>query len=340
MSDNFSSFFDHACQQVRAFIVSLPSASLRGQRPHVLVGFSGGADSVFLMLILEKLWQEKLIDLTAAHLNHGWRVEAGLDEEFCRSWCESRGISYVGKHVRDLPQIIAYNGSHEEVGRKQRRLFFDLVTHDVSADFIALAHHRQDQQETFFMRLFRGSSLDGLCGMQPIAGRYIRPMLTLDGAMIREYLKRQQISYCHDLTNDSPDFLRNRIRQQILPALNACDKRFDEKIMTTLEHLREENDFLNELVQHEFHLIFCLAKDGGWQGNLISWRVAHRVMQKRLLLMWLVHEKVPFQPSDGFLGEVLHFLERPSGGYHELGRSWGIQKQNKLFWILRTNNNH
>ena len=139
------------------------------------------------------------IKIIATHLDHQWRAESWRDVEFCAQLCQNLEIEFIARKAEELNLEIKFNGSKEELGRKMRRALFAQILKEKNADFIALAHHLQDQQETFFLRLLRGSSLSGLCCMQEIDGNYIRPLLGIDKKDIFEYLdlieiaKRDQI---------------------------------------------------------------------------------------------------------------------------------------------------
>ncbi len=151
--------------------------------------------------------------------------------------------------------MFKHNGSQEEYGRRLRRHFFEQILREYNADSVALAHHAQDQEETFFIRLIRGSSLTGLTSIKPKNGPYIRPLLETPKAEILAWLHTNNIPYALDKTNESPDYLRNRIRLNVLPALRICDERFEANFLTTLNRLKTTEDFLERLTQKAFEKI-------------------------------------------------------------------------------------
>jgi tRNA(Ile)-lysidine synthase len=300
-----------------------------GDTSHILVGLSGGPDSVFLLHFLKKL----KIKLSAAHLNHGWRKSAKIDELFCKNLCKKLKIDFFSAHAKDLKISVKNNGSLEEVGRKMRRYFLEQIKEKIGADYIALAHHQQDQQETFFIRIMRGCSLDGLVSMRPVQKPYIRPLLKTSKTEILKYLKENKIEYVVDPTNNSDKFLRNRVRKYLLPQLEKIDHRFNKKFATTLENLQKENEILQKLTKENFSRIFSTQPDGKQIGNKKIFCALNKIFQKRLIVKWLCEEKVPFSPSNAYFCEITRFIENPRGGKHNLNNQWSIHKKQSRFWI-------
>jgi tRNA(Ile)-lysidine synthase len=303
----------------------------------IVVGLSGGPDSVFLLHVLNCLHKQDFpIKIIATHLDHQWRSESWCDVEFCSELCKKMGVEFVARKAQELNLDFKYNGSAEELGRKMRRFLFGQVLNEKQADFIALAHHLQDQQETFFLRLLRGTSLSGLCCMQEIDGHYIRPLLGVSKKEITEYLDSNQIKYLIDSTNICQNYLRNRIRLNVIPALELCDSRFNSKFQSTLEQLKLEDDFLKSLAMQAFSDIFKQAsylKDR--QGDLKKFKLLHPVLARRVILHWLIQEKLAFNLSTNYLEEIIKFLSSERGGCHSVGNKWKICKKSNCFWIER-----
>lgn len=317
-------------QYIKTHIDPQLQKTLLTGKPNILVGLSGGPDSVFLLHFLHSLQKEELITLSAAHLNHGWRKEANNDEDFCKKLCDQMNIPLLTKHAQDLSIKIPYNGSKEEVGRKLRRHFFSLAKIFFNADYVSLAHHQQDQQETFFIRLIRGCSLQGLTAIKPVQGFYVRPLLQTNKEEIVKYLREHNILYQTDETNLSDDFLRNRIRNHVIPALKKTDERFDKTFKTSLKLLDEENNFIHQITLNAYKQVFDNHK-----GDVKLFATLDPVLQKRILMQWLVHKNVSFVPSRGFLEEMIKFITSPSGGTHHIHQNWSIKKKQSLFWITK-----
>ncbi len=218
------------------------------------------------------------------------------------------------------------------MGRKVRRAFFKKTQITNKANFVALAHHAQDQEETFFIRLLRGSTLDGLTCIKEKDGDYIRPLLNISRETIIGYLNENKIDYRVDPSNESEEFLRNRIRKHVIPALNSADKRFTQKFKDTLKSLCEENKLIHDLVLSSLSTVF-VKKEAVFVGNRSNLIKFSPALQQRIILHWLKQEKVPFSTSKSFLKEILKFISSSSGGSHNLSKLWKIEKNKGHFWI-------
>lgn len=309
------------------------NTTLLPEGSRIILGLSGGPDSLYLLHSLASLLEQgKISYLLAAHLDHEWRTNSAADVAFCQKACESLGIPFVSKKLSQLD--ISLSGSKEEMGRTARRFFLEKVRIEHNADLIALGHHAQDQEETFFIRLIRGAGLSGLCAMRPINGVYIRPLLTLNKHEIVSWLDNNGISYLIDSTNESDSFLRNRIRKTVLPALQECDSRFSQNFLQTLHRLQETESYLEDLTQNLFTLMTHTDK-GCHTVSLDQFLKQPRVMQYRLLMHWLCIANVPFPPSHSFLDEIIRFLQQPGSKEHALHESWKIVKKKNQAWIAQ-----
>jgi tRNA(Ile)-lysidine synthase len=210
---------------------------------HVVVGVSGGADSVALLHILHRLGYS----LTAAHLNHSIRgAEADGDEAFVKALCKKLGIKCVTAKT-DVPALAKENGiSLEMAAREARHDFFRSLKPEASSLLIALAHHADDQLETFFLRAARGTGLGGLSGMksfQTLEGLIlVRPMLGIRRAEIIQWLEKEKIEWREDATNTDETISRNFIRHQLLPMFGKLNDRAAENLLRTMDILRDEDD--------------------------------------------------------------------------------------------------
>jgi len=306
------------------------------EKPTIILGLSGGPDSVFLFHVLQSLAQEQRITLVAAHLDHQWRTESAKDVSFCSNMCIKHNIPFIAAKANSFHGAVTYNGSKEEVGRKLRRLFFEHARATFNAQFISLAHHLQDQQETFFIRLARGTSLNGLHGMNEIDGIILRPLLRVRKQDIVSYLQAHNISYLIDPTNNSDDFLRNRIRKYVIPALHQCDSRFERKFQTSLDKLKQEDLFLQRLAEKTFASTFVYDQvKQHYSAELTKLRALDPVLQQRVILVWLIKEKIPFAVSSNYIEEIRRFIERLNGGSHTIGTNITIHKKQKSVWIAK-----
>ena len=213
----------------------------------VVVGVSGGADSVCLLTVLHALAPQLGIRLVAAHLNHGVRKTAAQDAAYVEKLCETLSIPYYEKTV-DVPSIAKQKRLGEEVvGRMERYTFFEEVRHETDATLIAVAHNKNDRAETVLFHLFRGSGATGLAGIRPKRDTIVRPLLCLGREQIEEYLDLCNITYCHDDTNDTDDYARNRIRHHILSYAKQeiCDG-VVENICNTAVHMERMHEYIQQ----------------------------------------------------------------------------------------------
>ena len=224
---------------------------LINKNERVLVGLSGGADSVALLHVLLKIAPERGFELCAAHLNHGIRgAEAYHDQRFVEELCGQLGVPLVCEQL-DIPGIARAEGKTlEQAAREKRYEFFHRAAGELGADKIAVAHHMDDQAESIMLHLIRGSGLKGLMGMEPAYGNIIRPLLRARRREIEEYAADNGLSYCTDSTNLERDASRNRIRLDLIPYiqenLNPC---FVEGLCSMGELLRQDEEYLDGLAR-------------------------------------------------------------------------------------------
>lgn len=260
----------------------------------VAAGVSGGADSVCLLFVLLQLRQEIPFSLAAVHVNHGIRPEAGQDAAYVEKLCGRLGVPFYLVE-RDVRQAARESGcSTEEAGRKIRyaALRQALAQMDPAAvaqgrGKIAVAHNSNDRAETMLFHLFRGTGLTGLCGIRPVRGQVIRPLLCVERWEIEAFLKEKGISYCIDRTNQEDTYTRNRIRRHILPyveqeiAGNAV-----AHMGSTSELLMEAEDFVRQETQRAYE--GCVTeKAGALRMDIGRMQEKHPLLRKRLILRCL-----------------------------------------------------
>lgn len=217
----------------------------------VIAGVSGGADSVCLFLMLLELRKKIGFDLIAVHVHHGLRGEAAdQDQQFVEALCEQHRIPLEIFRVNLESIAKKRKQSLEEAGRMVRREAFDSVCKKYGGNKIALAHHQNDNAETLLWNLSRGTGLDGLGGIRPVNGKFIRPLLCMNREEIEEYLAKRKQSYCIDETNAGTDYTRNKLRHLVLPILeeqvnSAAVRHMNE----TMEQIWELQEYMQEQVE-------------------------------------------------------------------------------------------
>ncbi|HYE82267.1 MAG TPA: tRNA lysidine(34) synthetase TilS [Clostridia bacterium] len=212
----------------------------------IVVGVSGGPDSLCLLHVLLELSGEYGFSLYAAHLNHKFRGEAAdADAVFVGEICKEWGIpSFI--EVFDVPAYIEETGlSPEEAGREIRYRLFDRVCEEVGANKIAVAQNLNDHVETILMRFMRGSGIDGLKGIEAVRGNIVRPLLEIERSRIEEYCGEKGLTPRLDKTNLEPVYHRNKVRLELIPYIR---ENFNPNIMMALCRfsglVKDENDFL------------------------------------------------------------------------------------------------
>ncbi len=212
----------------------------------IVLGCSGGPDSIFLLEVFLKIKEEYNLTLALAHINHLYRgAEADRDENFVRDLGEKNGIQVFVK--RKSMELMAKEEkiTLEEAGREIRYSFFDEVLEKINGNKVALAHNLDDQIETFLFRLIRGSSLEGLEGINDRRDKYIRPINEIYKSEIIDYLDTNNIPYVVDSTNLENDYTRNSIRLDLIPFIEKrYNPKFKEKINSLLNEIREVNEIL------------------------------------------------------------------------------------------------
>ena len=209
----------------------------------IVLGLSGGVDSVCLLHILRELGYE----LEAVHINHKIRgAEADRDEVFVKKLCEELNISFHGYEF-DVPKIAKEQHlSEEEAGRMVRRQAFLEVMEKSGAKKIALAHHGNDRAETFLFHLSRGTGIKGLSSMKPAEGKFIRPLLWAKRTEIEQYAQKMGYEFVEDATNASAEYTRNKIRHRMIPLLEEVNSQSVAHILGAMEKLEAISAYIDK----------------------------------------------------------------------------------------------
>ncbi len=210
----------------------------------VIIGLSGGADSIFLCHVLHKL----KIPTIAAHLNHNLRGrESNNDQKFVENFCKTHSIPLELKNldIKSLSQ--KHKEGLEERGRKERYKLFDKLKQKHKAKYILTAHHADDNIETVILNLVRGSGLDGLAGMKILDNHLLRPLLDISKNQILSYLNANKINYVDEESNKDTKFRRNFIRQNIIPNLKELNPNLASTIAKNSKNIREIDQYLSSV---------------------------------------------------------------------------------------------
>lgn len=212
----------------------------------VLVGLSGGADSVAMLYLLREL--EAGGDITiagVAHFNHSLRAAAEEDEAFCRALAASLQLPFEAGRGDVRALASAERRSLEDAARRARYAFLETVADRLCAEAIAIGHTRDDQAETFLLRLLRGAGPRGLAGIRPKSGRVIRPLIEIARHEVRAYLAARELVFREDESNNDVTIPRNRVRRELLPVLEAFSPGVMDVLAREADIAREDEDFLS-----------------------------------------------------------------------------------------------
>ena len=244
----------------------------------LILALSGGIDS---MVLADMLLKAKA-DFVIAHCNFHLRgEESDGDEQFVREYAEKNGLTCYVKQFDTLQYAEDHKLSIEMAARELRYAWFEELRQQLNYDYIAVAHHADDQLETFFINLLRGAGIRGLKGMQKVNGHVIRPLLDSSREDIRQYAVEHHLEWREDHTNAETQFLRNKIRHELLPVIDGISKEGRASILKSISHLASENELYRELVKEKlptsnfqlptsnFQLLFEWLRDYGFNESQV-----------------------------------------------------------------------
>lgn len=310
---------------------------LQGQWPLLVVGFSGGRDSVALTYALRLLQQERDFALLAAHFDHGLRgAESDGDREFCRKFCESRGIEFVWGRAEGLAEA----ADRENRARRQRYGWLEDICGAEEAKgygpvWLVTAHHREDQAETVLLHLLRGGGGAGLAAMRERRGRLLRPLLGVSRRDIEEFLAAQGLDWREDSSNAEGIYTRNRLRHDIMPRLREINPQAARALAQTAEIAAAEEDFWGVLVAERMERAKPFG--GGLYFLLAEWEKEPLALRRRLVReLWRRVAKIEpgaaISLSFELTERVVKLAESPC--FRQLHLSGGIVAENKWGWLL------
>lgn len=252
----------------------------------IVVGVSGGADSVCLLFLLLEYGKRASISLGVAHVNHGLRADAGEDAGYVEELCREQGLPFYLTEADVREYAAREKCSEEDAGRRVRYQAFYQAAEKMGGAKIAVAHNRDDNAETLLLRLFRGSGLKGLCGIAPVRDEIIRPLLCLERREVEAYLKERGIPWRTDSTNGEDHYCRNRIRHHVLPCVETwVAQGVSARLCRTAELLAETEDYMAGQTAEALERCAVSEKNGGrWAVDVQSFLQLHKILQGRVLL--------------------------------------------------------
>ena len=293
------------------------------QGDKVLVAISGGADSVALLVALQKLGYE----CEAIHCNfHLRNEESNRDEQFTKDLCKRLGVPLHIVHF-DTKNYAAKQGiSIEMAAREQRYAAFEEHRAAIGARFTAVAHHRDDSAETLLLNLIRGTGIKGLKGIQPKNGHIIRPLLCVGRDEILDYLKWRCESYVTDSTNLTCDYTRNKIRLEIIPKLAEINPSILTTIATTARRISDAEKIYSHAIEEAIERVK--------HGNEIN----IEALVKEIAPATLLHQILsPYGFNTAQIDDRFHSMYK-EGGKQFHAAEWNVIKDRKRLIIAKNKN--
>ena len=231
----------------------------------IVVGVSGGPDSICLLHVLNDLKNELNLKIYVAHINHMIRKEADEETEYVKSFCKNIGVECFVKRIDVIKISKELKIGTEEAGRKIRYDFFEEVLKNTNSNKIATAHNNNDKVETIIMNILRGSGIAGLKGLDPIReNKFIKPLIEISREEIEAYCEENKLEPRIDKSNNENIYTRNKVRNSVIPYI---EKEFNPNIIKTINRLSEvateENEYLDKITIQAFNEINVRAISEG-----------------------------------------------------------------------------
>lgn len=269
---------------INSVLATVKKYNMISNGDRIIAGLSGGADSVSLIKFLVSVKEKFNIKIYAVHVNHGIRgSEATYDEDFCTKLCKDLNIP-INIYHENIPLIAKQMHISEEMaGRKIRYECFEKAANEFNANKIAVAHNKNDSVETILIKLARGSSLNGLKGILPVNGNVIRPLIETERKNIENYLAKCGALYVTDSTNKDERYVRNLVRNSIIPLFNKINPSFTDTVFKNSECIRDDDNLIDELSE-KYNKIILKNNENDVVININELKLLHIALKRRILL--------------------------------------------------------
>ena len=305
------------------------------KKDRIIIGCSGGPDSMCLLHVLNLLKDEYELNIICAHVNHGLRKESEQEAIFVKEYCESNNITF------EFYKIDKYDEGKfsEQEARSKRYTFFDNLIKKYNANILMTAHHGDDLIETILMRITRGSNLKGYAGISRVSynNKYkiIRPLLNLTKEEIIEYLKNNKVSYVTDKSNDNEKYTRNRFRKQMLPFFKKEDKNIHLKFLKFNKELELSNEYINRQIISKKNIVY--------KNNILNiekFMEEDKYIQKRIIeyMIEQLQKEYIFNINDKQFNNILNLITNKNNKTINLADGFIARKSYNELYIEKVNN--
>jgi len=248
----------------------------------VVAAVSGGPDSMAMLYALDALRHGMGFTLSCAHMDHGLRPDSGADAAFVEAACANLGIGCV-IYKAELASALGPGVNKQAAAREARYAFLESTADRLGAAKIAVAHTMDDQAETYLMRELRGSGSRGLGSIPPVRGRIIRPLIDVTRAMVMEYLARRGVGYRTDPTNLKTDYLRNRLRLELMPVLKEYNPSLVETLARASAVMRDDDEYMDGVASEALEGMLSESEDGALTLDSVAFDRLHPALRRRAL---------------------------------------------------------
>lgn len=304
----------------------------------IILAISGGVDSMVLLDLMEKVARLDHVQLAVVHINHCLRKESEEEAAYIETYCRQKQIPYFYKEWQEPTKQI----NTEAKAREFRYAFFAEVMDTFEATILMTAHHGDDQAETVLMKLLRGSSFSSLAGIKEIRpfarGHLVRPFLIFSKEKLETFAKKEKIVYFEDSTNNSEDYLRNRLRHQVMPLLKEENPQVVQHIQDISEQIQLAEVCLEELLQPKYRQWVTPIKTG-WQLIVTELTKESQSVQTFFLNYFFQQTLLPLgvQLNKAQIKQMLASItsETPQQEI-TLAKGWRFLKEYQLIYVIKT----
>ncbi len=303
----------------KQFLNTISKYAMINNGDTIVVGLSGGCDSVAMFTLLQKYKEQLGINIIAVHVNHLVRTDSHLDEKFCVNLCKKYNTPIYTYQI-DIEEIAKTKKlSSEEVGRLERYKAFN--NHALNDSYkIAVAHNKNDVAETFLMNLFRGAGISGLKSIAPVRDNIIRPIIEIERNDLENFLKSISQPYCTDSTNLLPIYTRNKVRLNLIPTIKED---FNNNIVSTIydttKILEEEDDFIQSITEATYGDIVSSKENNILTLDVEKLLKLHPFLQKQIIIKAIstfIHHNQNI--SKKHINSILSIISTPNDGEKRL----------------------